>query len=97
MPARVPDVVEIVVFAAGADAFLAGRCSAIGALFATKKSILELDHAGVDEKQRRIFSRYEGGTLDDSVAAVLEEFKKPPANFVTIHFFSNGVGLVLLE
>ncbi len=45
MAGRVADVVEIVVLAAGADAFLAGGGTGVGAALDAGEEVLELDHA----------------------------------------------------
>jgi len=59
VPGRVADVVEIVVLAAGADAPLCSCGAAVGALVDAQENVLELDHPGVDEQQRRIVARHE--------------------------------------
>ena len=50
-------VFEIIVLAAGADAFLRSCCSRVIAFFQAEEDILELVHAGVGKKQRRIVRR----------------------------------------
>ena len=57
MPRRLADFVEVVVLAARAQTFLRRASADIIALLQTKKHILELIHAGVGEKQRRIVRR----------------------------------------
>src|SRR6185369_2878518 len=54
MPRGFPDFIEVVVFAAGADALLRRRRAHILALLASEKSIFELIHARVSEQQRGI-------------------------------------------
>ena len=76
MAARVADVIEIVVLAAGPDAFLSTCRRAVGALFASQEDILELIHSGIDEEQRGILGRNQRGTFDDRVATVFKKFEK---------------------
>src|SRR5262249_27247574 len=61
------------------------RRSGVRALLAPEKHILELIHAGVYEKQRRVFRRNQRGAFNDSVVAVGEEFKESPANLIAGH------------
>src|SRR5262249_34878921 len=51
------DVFEVVVLAAGADAFLRRSRSVVAALFKAEENILELVHSGVGEEQRGIAVR----------------------------------------
>ena len=59
VPCGIADIVEIVVFAAGANATLAARCTGIAAVFPERKSLLELNHPGIGEQQRRIIVRHQ--------------------------------------
>ena len=54
MPLGVADLLEIVMLAAGPDALLAGGGPGVVALLLAQERALELHHAGVREKQRRI-------------------------------------------
>ena len=75
--ARVADVLEIVVLAAGANAFLR-RCGArVVALLLSKKDVLELVHAGVGEQQRRIV----GGTSEELRTGRCARSAKKSRNF----------------
>ena len=56
---RIADVVEVVVLAAGAYAFLAGGRADVVAMLDAGEDVLELDHAGVGEHQRRVVARHE--------------------------------------
>ncbi len=58
MAGGVADIVEIVVLAAGADAFLRRWSRAVGALFRAGEDVLELHHARIGEQQRRIVARH---------------------------------------
>jgi hypothetical protein len=60
MPGGVADIVEIVVLAAGAHAFLrGGGARRRGRPFLARKDVLELHHAAVDEQQRRVVARHQ--------------------------------------
>ena len=72
VPAGVPDVLEIVVLAAGPDAFLRGGGPGVGAVLLSEEDALELDHAGVGEEQRGIGLRNQRGTRDNGVALPFE-------------------------
>src|SRR5450432_1174088 len=63
------DVFEVVVFAAGADAFLAGGGAAVVALFESEEDILELVHPRVGKEQRGVVRRDERGAAEDFMAA----------------------------
>ncbi len=76
-------ILKIVVLASGAHAFLAGRGAHVVALLEAEKNVLELVHPRVGEKQRGIVRRDERRTAHDAVPALLEEFQKCLANFVT--------------
>ncbi|EXI70615.1 MAG: hypothetical protein AW07_03945 [Candidatus Accumulibacter sp. SK-11] len=82
---RVADVLEVVVLAAGADAFLRGRRAQVGAPVEAEEDILELVHAGVGEQQRRIVVRHERTRGNDLVALGFEEPEKLLADFSTFH------------
>ena len=48
------DIFEVVVLAAGADAFLAGGGAVVVALFEAEEDVLELVHPGIGEEQRGV-------------------------------------------
>ena len=54
----VTDVVQIVVLAAGAHAFLRCHSAFIVAVFLAGEHVLELNHSRVGEHQRRIVARH---------------------------------------
>ena len=64
----VADVLEVVVLAAGAHAFLRGRGARVGPLLGAGEDVLELHHAGVGEQQGRIVARHERRRRHDLVA-----------------------------
>ena len=57
MPRGVADAIEIVVLAAGANAFLRRDRPRDAALFGAGEDVLELHHAGIGEQQRRVIAR----------------------------------------
>ncbi len=75
-------VVEVVVLAAGAHAFLGRRRRLVGARLLAGEHVLELHHAGVGEHERRIVARHERGGRHDLVAFLLEILKKRSADLV---------------
>ncbi len=76
MPRGVADIVEIVVLAAGAHAFLRGGGAHIGALLDAGEDVLELHHAGIGEHQGRVVARHQRRRRHDLVAVVGEEFEE---------------------
>ena len=72
----VTHIVQIIVLAAGAHAFLAAGGLRVGARFEAGEDILERHHAGVDEHQRRIILRHKRRRRHDHMAClgkVIEE------------------------
>jgi hypothetical protein len=59
VPRRIAYIVEVVVLAARANAFLRRYGAVIGAFFQPRENILELHHAGICEHQCRIVLRNE--------------------------------------
>ena len=82
MARGVADVVEIVVLAAGAHAFLAGGGADVVAVLEPGEDVLELDHARVGEHQRRVVARHQGRAGDDAVVVSAEIVEKGRANVV---------------
>ncbi len=83
--ARVADVFEVVVLAAGAHAFLRGGGARVVALLQAQEDVLELVHAGVGEQQRGVVGRDQRRAAHDAVAAFGEEVEKALSDFVTCH------------
>ncbi len=76
MPRRVADIVEVVMLAAGAHAFLRGHGARIGALLEAGEDVLELHHPGIGEHQRGVVARHERRRRHDLVTVgreVIEE------------------------
>src|SRR5580658_1845135 len=59
VPGGVADIVEVVMLAAGADAFLRRGRAHVGALLEAGENVLELHHAGIGEHQCRVVARHE--------------------------------------
>ncbi len=72
----VADVIQVVVLAAGAHAFLRGGRALIGAGFIAGEDVLELHHAGVSEHQRRIVARHQRAGGDDFMPVLGEVAQK---------------------
>ena len=71
MPRGVADILEVVVLAAGAHAFLRRGGARIGALLGAGEDVLELHHAGIGEQQRRVVARHQRARRHDLVAVAL--------------------------
>ena len=87
MPARMADVIKIVVLSAGPHAFLAAGRHRVRPLFTSEENVFELIHSGINEQQCGILSRNQGGALDDGVTSFGKKFEEPPSNITTVHFF----------
>ena len=66
----IADIVEIVVLAAGAHAFLRRHRALDRALLQPGEDVLELHHAGIGEHQRRVVARHERARGDGLVAVL---------------------------
>ncbi len=76
MPCRVADIVEVIVLAAGAHAFLRGDGALIGPPLEAGEDVLELYHPGIGEHQRGVVARHERRGRHDLVTVgreVIEE------------------------
>jgi hypothetical protein len=72
----VADIVEVVMLAAGADAFLRGGGALVGTLLDAGEDVLELHHAGIGEHQRRVVARHQRRRRHDLVAFRREVIQK---------------------
>ena len=79
---RIADVVEIVVLAAGAHAFLRGRRAGIGSPFVTGENVLERHHPGGGEHQGRVVARNQRCRRDDLMRIAAEIVEKRRADLV---------------
>ena len=78
----VADIVEVVMLAAGADAFLRGGGGHIGPGLEAGEDVLERHHAGIDEHQGRIVLRHERRRAHDLVPLAGEIIEEGPADVV---------------
>ncbi len=98
MAASVADVIEIVMLATGAHAFLR-RCGArVIAFFLAQENVLELVHSRVGEQQRRIVSGHQRRASDDAMTAgskIVQEFLTnvgPCHECVLLFWQKKGIG-----
>ena len=73
---RHPDVFQIVVLSPGPDALLGGGRAPVAPVLQTEETVLELDHPGIREKERRVVLRNQGRARDPRVGFSLEKFQK---------------------
>src|SRR5262249_350566 len=78
----VADVVEIVVLAAGAYAFLRGGRAQVRTLFEPGEDVLELHHAGIGEQQGRIVARPERRGRHDLVTVAGKKIEEARPDLV---------------
>ena len=76
MPRGVADIVEVVVLAAGADAFLRGGGALVRPLLDAGEDVLELHHAGIGEHQGGIVARHQRRRRHDGVPVGREVVQK---------------------
>ena len=76
MPWSAADFLEIVVLTRHAQAALDVDGALVTACFCAGQNVLELDHAGVGEQQRRIARGHEARARHDRVATLSEEVQK---------------------
>jgi hypothetical protein len=81
----VADVLQVVVLAPGAHAFLRRRGAAVAALVEAEEHILELVHARVGEQQGRIVVRHQGTGGNDLMALGGEKVEELLADFGAFH------------
>ena len=77
----VAHLLEIIVFPTRTNTLLRIRHLRVGRLFFSQQHILELVHAGVDEKQAGIILRHHGARWHDRVAIGREKIQKFAAHF----------------
>jgi hypothetical protein len=87
MPGGMPDLFEVVVLAAGAHTFLAGRGATIsvGRRFVAEENLLELDHPRVGEKQGGIIPRHERRTGPNGVVLAREVVEEATSDLGGLH------------
>ena len=82
MARGIADIVEVVVLAAGAHAFLRGGGALIGPLLDAGKDVLELHHAGIGEHQGRVVARHERRRRHDFVAVIGKKLEESRPDLV---------------
>ncbi len=82
MARGVADIVEVVVLAAGADAFLRRDRPRIGPLFQAGEDVLELHHAGIGEHQGGVVARHERRARHDHVPLARKKAEEVRPDFV---------------
>ena len=87
----VADIVEVVVLAAGAHAFLRGRGLRIGALFEAGEDVLELHHPGIGEHQGRVVARHQRRRRHHGVAVGREVIEELPPDLVDAAHIRSGI------
>ncbi len=85
VPLGEPDLLEVVVLAAGPDDLLAGGGPAVLPLFLAQKDPLELDHSRIGEQQRGIVFGLERGGRHLPVPPRHEEVEERSADDVRTH------------
>ena len=75
-----PDLFEVVVLAGHAQAALVVHGPCVRPGFRADQDVLELDHPGVREQERRVAGRHEAGAGHGGVTALGEEFDEPAAD-----------------
>jgi hypothetical protein len=80
MAGGVADIVEIIVLAAGAHAFLGGGGAPVGPLLGTGEHVLELHHPRIGEHEGRVVARHQRRRGDHFMAVLLEEIEEGGAD-----------------
>ena len=95
VPGGVADIVEIVVLAAGAHAFLGRGGTVIRALLGAREHVLELHHARIGEHERRIVARHERARRHLFVAVLRKVIEEGRPDFVDAAHdtLNSGTGL----
>ena len=78
----VAHVVEVVVLAPGAHAFLRGRGAFVIAMLQPSEHVFELHHARIGKHKGRVIARHKGGAVHHLVPISFEIVKKSGANIV---------------
>src|SRR5436305_11991031 len=79
------DIFEVVVFAAGAYAFLRGGGAVVIAFFEAEENVLELVHAGIGEEQGGVAVGNERAAAHAAMPLGFEELQKLFADVVSAH------------
>jgi hypothetical protein len=90
----VADILQIVVLAAGAHAFLRRGGTLVGPRLGAGEHVLELHHAGIGEQQGGIVERHQRRGIDDFMAVPAKEFEKCGTDFAGRCHILRELGLV---
>ena len=93
----IADIVEVVMLAARAHAFLRRHRARIGALLQAGKDVLELHHAGIGEHQGRVIARHERRRGDDLVSLARQIAEKGRSDFIDAGHFGQLSSHTLLS
>jgi hypothetical protein len=85
VPCGVTDILQVIVFAAGAHATLRRHRASVRSLVFAEENVLELHHACVREQQGRVVARHKRRTRHDFVPSLVEKIQERPAQFVARH------------
>ena len=96
VPGGVADIVEVVVLAAGAHAFLRRGRAPVRPLLDAGEHVLELHHAGVGEQERRVVVRHERARWHDLVAVLAKILEEGLADVVGAAHGSGGNPSVII-
>ena len=92
VPGGVADILQIVVLAAGAHAFLRGDGAVVGAAFCAGEHVLELHHARIGEHERRVVAGHERPRRDDFMSVPGEIIEEGRADFARARHASQSSG-----
>ena len=92
VPRGVADILQVVVLAAGAHAFLRGDGAVVGAALAAGEHVLELHHARIGEHERRVVARHQGAGRDDLMSVPGEIVEEGRADFARARHASQSSG-----
>ena len=96
VPGGVADILQVVVLAAGAHAFLRGDGAVVAAPLAAGEHVLELHHARIGEHERRVVARHQRAGRDDLMPVPGEIIEKGRADFARArhasHVLRGGCG-----
>ena len=87
---RVADVIKVIVLAARAYNFLRRGGARIGALFETRKNILELHHTRIGKHQGGVIARHKRARGDDFMIVLVEIIQERRPDFINAAHLGNS-------
>ena len=87
MARGIAHIVEVVMLAAGTNAFLRAHGARIRPLFQTSEYVLELHHAGIGEHQGGVITRHQRRRRHDLMVVAGEEIEEAFADIVDAAHF----------